>query len=80
MYYGLLCRHWDIVTLVLRAMECSISAVECRTRHRESPGSNPLCYSPSSLSCINEYLALDSDGNCSVSEHFPDKSNWSRNG
>ena len=65
MYYGLLCRHWGIVTLVLRAMECSISAVECRTRHRESPGSNPLCYSPSSLSCINEYLALDSGGNVS---------------
>ena len=63
MYYGILCRHWDIVTLVLRAMKCSISAVECRTRHRESPGSNSLCYS--SLSCINEYLALDSGGNVS---------------
>ena len=65
MYYGLLCRHWDIVTLVLRAMERGISAVEYRTRHRESPGSNPLCYSSSSLSCINEYLTLDSGGNVS---------------
>ena len=52
--------------------------VECRTRNRESPGSNPpllpfrrlgifrslhrrLC----SLSCINEYLAIDSGGNVS---------------
>ena len=53
------------------------SAVECRTRTRESPGSNPLCYRfevwafsfsprcPSSISCINEYLAIDSGGNVS---------------
>ena len=45
------------------------------TRNRKIPGSNPLCYhfrvwaflfSPrplSSLSCINEYLAIDSGGN-----------------
>ena len=55
---------------------CS-SAVECRIRNRESPGSNPLCYHfevwafsfspqrPSSLSCINEYLTLDGGGNVS---------------
>ena len=57
-------------------VERSSSVVECRTRNRESPGSNPpllpfrrlgmfrslhrrLC----SLSCINEYLAIDSGGN-----------------
>ena len=46
--------------------------VECRTRNRESPGSNPRCYRfevwafsftsrrLSRLSCINEYLAIDS--------------------
>ena len=55
-------------------MERSSSVVECRTRIRESPGSNPLCYRfevwafsftsrhLSRLSCINEYLALDSGG------------------
>ena len=44
------------------------SVVECRTRNRESPGSNPLCYlfdvwafsfssrRLSPLSCITEYL------------------------
>ena len=48
--------------------------VECRTRNRESPGSNPRCYRfevwafsftsrrLSRLSCINEYLAIDSGG------------------
>ena len=51
--------------------------VECRTRNRENPGSNPRCYrfevwafsfTPrrlSRLSCINEYLAIDSGGNVS---------------
>ena len=51
--------------------------VECRTRNRESPGSNPHCYRfevwafsftsrrLSRLSCINEYLAIDSGGNVS---------------
>ena len=51
--------------------------VECRTRNRESPGSNPRCYRfevwafsftsrrLSRLSCINEYLAIDSSGNVS---------------
>ena len=52
--------------------------VECRTRNRESPSSNPpllpfrrlgifrsLHRRPSSLSCINEYLAIDSGGNVS---------------
>ena len=54
------------------------SVVECRTRNRESPGSNPLCYRSevwafsftsrrlSRLSCIHEYLAIDSGGNVSV--------------
>ena len=53
------------------------SVVECPTRNRESPGSNPLCYRfevwafsfcsrrLSRLSCINEYLAIDSGGNVS---------------
>ena len=51
--------------------------VECRTRNRESPGSNPRCYRfevwafsftsrrLSRLSSINEYLAMDSGGNVS---------------
>ena len=58
-------------------MERSSSAVESQTRNQVSPGSNPLCdrfkvwafsfspWHPSSLSCINEYLAVDSDGNVS---------------
>ena len=58
-------------------MERSSSVVECRTRKRESPGSNPLCcrlevwaFSFTSrrlsrLSCINEYLAIDNGGNVS---------------
>ena len=49
--------------------------VERRTRNRENPGSNPLCYRfevwafsftsrrLNRLSCINEYLAIDSGGN-----------------
>ena len=51
--------------------------VECRTRNREIPGSNPRWYRfevwafsftsrrLSRLSCINEYLAIDSGGNVS---------------
>ena len=51
--------------------------VEYRTRNRESPGSNPLCFRfevlvfsfcsrrLSRLSCINEYLAIDSGGHVS---------------
>ena len=62
-------------------IHCQWSAVaqlvECRTRNRESPGSNPRCYRfevwvfsftsrrLSRLSCINEYLAIDSGGNVS---------------
>ena len=58
-------------------LERGSSAVECRTRNRESPGSNPRCYRfevwafsftsrrLSRLSCINEYLAIDSGGNVS---------------
>ena len=48
------------------------SVVECRTRNQVSPGSNPsllpfrrlgiFVLSVLSLSCINEYLAIDSDG------------------
>ena len=60
-------------------MERGGSAVERWTRNRDSRGSNPHCFrlntrafsfSPrclSSLSCINEYMAIDSDGNVSVS-------------
>ena len=59
-------------------VERSSSVVECRTRNRVSPGSNPpllpfrrlgifrsLHRRPCSLSCINEYLAIDSGGNVS---------------
>ena len=58
-------------------VERGSSVVECRTRNRESPGLNPLCYRfedwafsfssrrLSRLSCINEYLAIDSGGNVS---------------
>ena len=59
-------------------VERSSSVVECRTRNREIPGSNPpllpfrrlgifrsLHRRPCSLSCINEYLAIDSGGNVS---------------
>ena len=53
------------------------SAVEYQTLNQVSPGSNPLCYCfvvwtflfsprcPSSLSCINENLAIDGGGNVS---------------
>ena len=57
---------------------CStVAQLECRTLNRETPGSNPFCYrfevwvflfSPrclSPISCINEYLAIDSGGNVS---------------
>ena len=59
------------------SVERGSSVVECRTRNRESPGSNPLCYCfevwaflfssrrLSRLSCINEYLAIDSGGHVS---------------
>ena len=52
-----------------------IGAVECQTLNRENPGSNPVCYrfdawavsfSPRhriALSCVNEYLTIDSGGN-----------------
>ena len=58
-------------------VELTGSAVECRTHNQGSPGSNPLCcrfeicpfpFSQrrhSSLSCINEYVAIDSGGNVS---------------
>ena len=63
---------------MLPTVERSSSVVECRTRNRGSPGSNPpllpfrrlgifrsLHRRPCSLSCINEYLAIDSAGNVS---------------
>ena len=62
---------------VTHFVEHGSSVVECRTRNRESPGSNPLCYRfevwafslssrcLSPLSCINEYLATDSGENVS---------------
>ena len=58
-------------------VERGSSVVECRTRNRESPGSNPRCYRLevwafsfssrrlSRLSCIDEYLAIDSVGHVS---------------
>ena len=61
------------------AVERSSSVVERRTRNQVSAGSNPpppatvsmighfssLHWRPCSLSCINEYLAIDSGGNVS---------------
>ena len=57
-------------------MERGSSLIECRARNRESPGSNPpfatvlkfghfrsLFAMPSSISCINESLAIDRGGN-----------------
>ena len=59
-------------------MERGSSVVECRTRNQASPGLNPpfaivskighfcsLHWCPCWLSCINEYLAIDSGGNVS---------------
>ena len=58
-------------------VERGSSVVEFRTRKRESPGSNPLCYRfviwafsfssrrLSRLSCVNEYLVIDSGGHVS---------------
>ena len=46
---------------------CGSSAVECRTRHQESPVSNSRCYRfvlSVNASCIND-LAIDSGGNVS---------------
>ena len=82
-------------------MERGSSVVECRTRSQVSPGSNPSLLSfrklgifvlaidspsPCSLSCINEYLAIDSGGNVSDLaviaawlECFPEKPSWCRN-
>ena len=56
-------------------MERGSRVVECWTRNRDNPRSNALCCSfevgafsffprcPSSLSCINESLAMDGGGN-----------------
>ena len=68
-------KSYECLTITV---ERSSSVVECRTRNRESPGSNPpllpfrrlgifrsLHRRPCSLSCINEYLAIDSGGNVS---------------
>ena len=58
-------------------VERGSSVVESRTRNREGPGSNLICYRfkvwafsfssrrLSRLSCINEYLAIDSGGHVS---------------
>ena len=55
-------------------MECGSSAVECRTRNRESPCSNPLCYRFEAwafdiLSTVPQfnylYLATDNGGDVS---------------
>ena len=67
----------NIIGLCLGLWSAVAQLVECRTRNRESPGSNPRCYRfevwafyftsrrLSRLSCINEYLAIDSGGNVS---------------
>ena len=66
-----------IIGLCLGMWSAVAQLVECRTRNRESPGSNPRCYRfevwafpftsrrLSRFSCINEYLAIDSGGNVS---------------
>ena len=57
-------------------IERGSSVVECRTRNQVSPGSNPsllpfrrlgifVLSIDRSLSCINEYLAIDSGGHVS---------------
>ena len=55
-------------------VERGSSAVECWIRNRKSPGSNPpllpfrrsgILVLPSSVSCINECVAIDSGGNVS---------------
>ena len=61
--------HGELLSLFVR------SAVECWMVNRENQGSNTLgcgfeSFSfyprhPSSLSCSDEYLAIDSDGNVS---------------
>ena len=70
----------DVLSLLTtyEDMERGSSVVECRTRNQVSPGSNPSLLpfrrlgifvlsidAPCSLSCINEYLAIDSGGNVS---------------
>ena len=80
-------------------VEHDSSVVECRTRNQVSPGSNPICYRfevwafsfsylcLSRLSCINEYLAIDSGGNVSEVvaviaawlDGFQEKPSWCRN-
>ena len=56
---------------MLIIVECGSSAVECRTFNREKPLLLPfrsfilLSTTPSSLRCINEYLAIDSGRNVS---------------
>ena len=68
------------------------STVECRTLNRESPGSIPPFasvskfghfYSLHSDTCVNEFLAIDSDGNVSELssrvECFPEKLRWCGN-
>ena len=67
--------HVLLFLVTLTIMGRSSSAVECRTRNRESPDSNPIwcrfeawalslsLRCPSSLSCINDYQ--DSGGNIS---------------
>ena len=66
--------HWGVVYALV---ESGSSVVECRTRNRGCPSSNPLCYRfevrafsfssrrLSPLSCINEYMAICSGGHVS---------------
>ena len=58
-----------LFTVSSHLVERGSSVVECRTRNRESPGSNlfskfgNFSRRLSPLSCINEYLAIDGGGN-----------------
>ena len=69
-------RAYDIQGRPGLVMERRGSVVECRTRNQVSPGSNPALLPclrlgifvlsiDAPVDCINEYLAIDSDGHVS---------------
>ena len=71
--YQYMYMYFVYVFLSNKQMEHSSSVVECLTRNQVSSGSNPSLlafrrlgiFVLSILSCINEYLAIDSGGNVS---------------
>ena len=92
-------RHIDVTEDTLsRLISCHVvvergsSAVECRTRIRNSPGSNPSFLAvrssggsfsprrPSSVSCMIEYVSESSSLVIAAwLECFPEKLSWCRN-